>query len=785
MTEEQLETKNKSGQTALTIAAAKNIKIVECLVAKNNKLLRIADGQGRTPIVIAAKNDQWDIVEELVQLMTEEQLEIQDDHGRTALTIAAAKNLKMVECLVAKNKKLLGIANGRGRTPIVIAANKDRWDIVEELVQLMTEEQLETKNDDGATALTIAAAKDLKIVKCLVAKNKKLLGIADGRGRTPIVIAANKDRWDIVEELVQLMTEEQLETKNDDGATALTIAAAKDLKIVECLVAKNKKLLGIADGRGRTPIVIAAEHDRWDIVEELVQLMTEEQLETKNDDGETALTIAAAKDLKIVKCLVAKNNKLLRIADGDQMTPILSAAKNDRWDIVRYLYPLTLLEDLKPENGPCGSQLVCYCLQAKQFDIHVEHGPSANDARINVQNQENEQGDQRNSTVFGLLQGLPSRLSESLGINRIRDLKLHHVRSLEILNGTCEEIKHLNNEEMKRHKLYETVFNAVENGIVEIVISLCKAKPELLVRKRPRKGPGQKSTFPRSIEKTSINQEPTFEESIFHYAVECRQEKVYSLIYGAGERNYLATMNNSRVEKMLYHAGKLSPLAKEKLDCIPGAALQMQRERQWYKEVESMVTAPGAPPFTEYGLNAARFFTEEHKELHEKGEKWMKDTASSYIIVSALIITIMFAAAFTVPGGNNQETGLPIFLNEKLFMVFVVSDAISLFSSVTSALMFLSILTSRYAEDDFLKSLPTKMIIGLSTLFISVATVMVAFSSAIFLMLRDKSSISTPIIFLAGVPIILFVWMQFPLLREIFVSTYGGGIFDRKVKRWI
>ncbi|KAM1918807.1 hypothetical protein ACFX15_022819 [Malus domestica] len=766
--------------------------------------------------------------------MTEEQLETKNGDGQTALTIAAAKNLKIVKCLVAKNKKLLGIANGSGSTPIVIAAKHDRWDIVEELVQLMTEEQLETEDDDGETALTIAVAKNLKIVKCLVAKNKKLLGIADGRGSTPIDIAAEHDQCDIVEELVQLMTEEQLETKNDDGATALTIAAAKDLKIVKCLVAKNKKLLGIADGRGRTPIVIAAEHDRWDIVEELVQLMTEEQLETTNNSGQTALTIAAAKNIKIVECLVAKNNKLLRIADGDQMTPILSAAKNDRWDIVRYLYPLTRLEDLKPENGPCGSQLVCYCLQAKQFDIvselldrcpglgyakgfesypiyefallpsafpsgtslkfwqrwiykyiHVEHAHSVSDARINVQNQENEQGDQRNSTFFGLLQGLPSRLSESLGINRIRDLKLHHVRSLEILKGTCEEIKHLNNEEMKRYKLYETVFNAVQNGIVEIVISLCNAKPELLVRKRPRKGPDEKFTFPRSISRTSINQEPTFEESIFHYAVECRQEKVYSLIYGAGERNYLATMNNSRVEKMLYHAGKLSPLAKEKLDCIPGAALQMQRERQWYKEVQSMVTAPGAPPFTEYGLNAVRFFTEDHKELHEKGEKWMKDTASSYIIVSALIITIMFAAAFTVPGGNNQETGFPIFLNEKLFMVFVVSDAISLFSSVTSALMFLSILTSRYAEDDFLKSLPTKMIIGLSTLFISVATMMVAFSSAIFIMLRDKSSISTPIIFLASVPVILFVWMHFPLLLEIFVSTYGGGIFDRKVKRWI
>ncbi|KAM1715697.1 hypothetical protein ACFX1X_023727 [Malus domestica] len=487
------------------------------------------------------------------------------------------------------------------------------------------------------------------------------------------------------------------------------------------------------------------------------------------------------------------------------MTPIVIAAKNGQWDIVRYLYSVTPLEDLKPDKGPCGSELVSYCLQAKQFDItwdllgrcpslsctkgltrcpiyeyallpfefrsgtsfkfwqrwiykciHIKHGLSVDDVRINVQNQENEQGDQKNSTDLGLLQRLPSRLSEFLGIHHIRELKLHHVRSREIL----DLIKDLNNKEMTaNHELGDTVLLAAQNGIVELVITLCRAKPELM----DMEGRGGKS--------------------IFHHAVEYRQENVYSLIYRTGKRNYFATLKDIFGKRMLDHAGMLSPL--EKLDGIAGAALQMQRERQWYKEVESIVvTAPEASLFKEDCLKAARLFTQNHKELHEKGEKWMKDTASSYIIVSALIITIMFAAAFTVPGGNNQE-GLPVFLNEKLFMVFIVSDAISLFSSVTSALMFLCILTSRYAEDDFLKSLPTKMIIGLSTLFISVATMMIAFSSAIFLMLRDKSGIITPIFFLAGIPVILFVWMQFPLLVEIFVSTYGRGIFNRKVKPWI
>ncbi|KAJ0576368.1 putative PGG domain-containing protein [Helianthus annuus] len=100
------------------------------------------------------------------------------------------------------------------------------------------------------------------------------------------------------------------------------------------------------------------------------------------------------------------------------------------------------------------------------------------------------------------------------------------------------------------------------------------------------------------------------------------------------------------------------------------------------------------------GLTPHELSTEEHKDLVLQGEKWMKGTTIHCMVVAALIATIVFAAAFTAP----QMTGIPIFHSEANFMVFVVADAISLSASATSILMFLSILTSRYAERDFLQS---------------------------------------------------------------------------------
>uniref|UniRef100_A0A7N2LK14 PGG domain-containing protein n=1 Tax=Quercus lobata TaxID=97700 RepID=A0A7N2LK14_QUELO len=159
----------------------------------------------------------------------------------------------------------------------------------------------------------------------------------------------------------------------------------------------------------------------------------------------------------------------------------------------------------------------------------------------------------------------------------------------------------------------------------------------------------------------------------------------------------------------------------------------------------------------------------------------MKETATSCTVVGALIITIMFAAAITIPGGNDSNTGLPLFLNSKVFTLFIIYDALSLLSSSTSILMFLGILTSRYAEEDFLESLPKKMIIGLSTLIFSIATMMITFCACLFIILHGKSWM---VICLAGVPVALFTLTQFRLLIDMFNSTYGSGIFDRNMDSW-
>ncbi|KAL2456590.1 Ankyrin repeat family protein [Abeliophyllum distichum] len=151
----------------------------------------------------------------------------------------------------------------------------------------------------------------------------------------------------------------------------------------------------------------------------------------------------------------------------------------------------------------------------------------------------------------------------------------------------------------------------------------------------------------------------------------------------------------------------------------------------------------------------------------------MKDTATSCMVVAALIATVAFAAAFTVPGGNNDETGAPIFFKDRWFTVFVIYDAVAMFSSTASIIMFLSILTSRYAEDDFLFTLPAKLMFGLISLFASIVCMVVTFSATFFVVYQEENKGTLPrlVAALALLPITLYAVLNSRLWISLIRST--------------
>ncbi|KAG5621852.1 hypothetical protein H5410_007070 [Solanum commersonii] len=168
-----------------------------------------------------------------------------------------------------------------------------------------------------------------------------------------------------------------------------------------------------------------------------------------------------------------------------------------------------------------------------------------------------------------------------------------------------------------------------------------------------------------------------------------------------------------------------------------------------------------------------KLFREENKVLLKEGERWMKDTANSCMLVATLIATMVLAVGFTAPGGYNDDNGIPILLELNGFIVFIISDAVAVFTSIVSIIMFLSILTSRYAEDDFLVSLPAKLLFGLTMLFVSIFSMLLAFAATFFLVYSNHMGWEPKLIAAcAGVPLALFGCLQYKLWFDLVKSTY-------------
>ncbi|KAD4177983.1 hypothetical protein E3N88_26574 [Mikania micrantha] len=267
------------------------------------------------------------------------------------------------------------------------------------------------------------------------------------------------------------------------------------------------------------------------------------------------------------------------------------------------------------------------------------------------------------------------------GIKNIELKKKEYEDAKKLLQLICKKIrrKYHKNDISSKRKLYSgPILEAACQDAYDVVAEILREWPEAILCKN----------------KKGCN--------IIQLATMHRSENIYNLInytFREHSSDDYGTMVDSSENNILHLVGKLAP--SNRLKRHTGAALQLQSELQWQQEVKNLVFPILYTKENNVGETPEVLFTREHENLVKEGEKWIKAVAESCSITAVLIITIVFAAAITVPGGSSQN-GVPVFTNETAFLIFAISDAISLFSSVTALLVFLSILTSRFAEQDFL-----------------------------------------------------------------------------------
>ncbi|MBA0839606.1 hypothetical protein Goarm_005313 [Gossypium armourianum] len=581
-----------------------------------------------------------------------------------------------------------------------------------------------------STRLTLYAPLHQAAMKGDWGKAKEFLNIHPGaanvritnRLETALHIAVRAGHIGFVEEVVKLMSVSDLERRDKSSNTALFVAAASGItRIAEVMVKKNKLLPGLRGNKGVTPLCIAAQKGHRDMVWYLYNVTAAEYLNQEDYIGLLIATITT--DLFADQILLFYLDVALCLI---QHNPELAILRDSNGETALHVLAR------KPTAFSSKNELGIWEMFIYPW-IYVEpvtkcSYPSGMSKPCHCDT------NQGFSLILGVMKfnGIP-------GHKAVCRKKLLHMQAIVLVKLLWDQILSLEDAQITDilRSPSQVLFVAAEFGVVDLITELFQSYPDLIWR---------------------VDEHG---RSIFHMAVIHRQEKIFRLIHDIGaHKDMIAAYRDKNNHCILHLAGKIATPNR----------LNIEVEKNVQPLYKEMRDSNGRTP--------RMLFMEEHAKLMKEGEKWMKSTASSCMLVATLITTVMFAAIFTVPGGNDNEKGTPIFLEATSFVIFAVSDALALFSSVTSILMFLSILTSRYAEEDFLRLLPQRLIVGLTTLFLSIAAMLVAFSATFCIVLSQRLAwIAVPVAFIACIPVTLFAFLRFPLLLDIIQSSYGVGIF--------
>ncbi|XP_020206712.2 uncharacterized protein LOC109791778 [Cajanus cajan] len=447
-----------------------------------------------------------------------------------------------------------------------------------------------------------------------------------------------------------------------------------DWKEAKKILDQDTTLLNSAITKGWATVLhvaVGANHEHF--VEELVKLMPPQDLELQDDKGNTAFCFAAAVgNVHIAEIMRRKNQLLPTLRSGVGVTPLHLAVLQGRSEMTCYLFDESK-EILYEEDW---ITLFFICINTGLYDLALK-----------MLNQKESlafaRGDD-SETGLHVLARKPSSVCSCGSQLRYPRHLLHFYKKdppvLKLTKRMWEIFLTLDDSEFMYavKEPTQVTFLAAEVGNFEFLSVVMSTYPDLI---------------------WELN---TLGQSIIHVAALHRHSSIFNLIHEIGPtKDFVLTYMDDEGNTLLHCVAKLAP--QERLNIFSGAALQMMLELSWFEEVKKIMLPSFIELANHENITPRQLFIKDHQELLKKGESWMKRTANSCMVVATLIATGVLSAAFSL-GANNDNLAFPNYLTMKpWFMVFALSDALALVSSSTSILIFLSLLISRYAEEDFIK----------------------------------------------------------------------------------
>jgi ankyrin repeat protein len=225
------------------------------------------DALGRTALMYAAHNNQFDIVKTLLEKGA--RINEQNNLGWTALMFAAHRNAdpSIVNELIA-NGADVNITDQDGRTALFYAAHNSNAQIVKLLID--NDAQFDLCDNFKQTPLIVAVAEGADEVVALLLQKGADPNTIDSNIMTPLMYAAREDYANLLTLLISSGAD--LDKKGYNGMTALMYAAHNgNVDSIKVLL-DNRASLYLRDRDGNTALTLAELKGQEDIVNILKNL---------------------------------------------------------------------------------------------------------------------------------------------------------------------------------------------------------------------------------------------------------------------------------------------------------------------------------------------------------------------------------------------------------------------------------------------------------------------------------------------------------------------------------
>ncbi|KAB2605369.1 hypothetical protein D8674_005086 [Pyrus ussuriensis x Pyrus communis] len=681
-----------------------------------------------------------------------------------------------------------------GDTALHVAVSDGQEEHIEELVKLVsTNELLQVRNERGNTPLHIAASMgNVRMSECIARHHPMLVGALNEENETPLFLAAlygKKSAFLCLHYICSLHDNQQRYKycRRKDGNTILHCAIARDY---------------------------------FDLAFQIIDLY-EDLVFYVNEEGHSPLHLLASKSYAF--------------ASGSRLGP---------WDKIIYnsVYVGKLKREERPDHfndeltktlkdgrDPKCPENYQTCITFFRFVWSMVQVLVTNRKDDDQGESRKNSADTENPVVVRPTVALNRRNPGSKGIKRIREKKQKHKWSVQIMNELLKraslyayEDNGMNPQTAPSHKnekYDETRPYEVDHGDEVVTLGVgsntkqpvvnpprqdeSKAKNDkkkiaeemrekITLRMGKRETPfliAARNGVTEMVEKilelfpVAIRDINSERKNVVQVAVESRQLHVYRLLLrkNISMRDNVFSKVDDKGNSVLHLAAMLG-------DHQPwlnhGPAFQMQWEIKWYQIVKTSMPPHFFVRFNNDNKTPKDIFKETHKGLVKDGREWLTKASESCSVMGALIATVAFATATTVPGGIKEVTGRPTLENLPAFDIFAISSLFALCSSVTSMVIFLSILMSRYQDKDFRKELPSKLLLGLTLLFVSMVSMLISFCAGHFFMLKDKlKHAAFPVYAITCMPLAIFAVGHFPLYFNMILANFKKVPFDSGVTR--